>query len=992
MKHLKKRLIGSIVILLVFTGVLGIALFHTYQAINQSRYSKEGLADIRAIQKTAHKALDLYRQASESIDHTYRAKVELSAATYRNDPDSEFARKPSLLPGGAVIRVEGGKVTVPDGFPGDLKLNAGMFAELSGIATYIPDDAAQQSGVIAAANGETPGNRLTYYVYYSQIDEPFYYIEWKDRDLIRQEKLSCFDVYESLGGIEKIYNANFVLFDVSGIEKAGPNCKYSSRDMKPYVDEMEKKAAELLKSNEAGFDPETPRMVELGGVSYRLYVQQNDALQVVIAYLFPLAQNNSAVTEQTVFLMAVFLFICAVYLVWFLSVVWVVRNHSLNDRQKIEFRPKRIKRVSRAFVILGGLVILAAAILGQCLFRLYDKYEQVGDTINLLYQKIDEYEIQKNAAKETKRKAYEECAESIAELLGDHPHLRTPEQLQAYCDILGTDYLMLFDKDGRETVTNSEYRGLSLSTDPADSSHDFRRLLAGVPVISHDVEPEPLSGIERMMVGARITMKDEAEGPYQAILMAIPVSRIAESDPQTASDIMTEMATDSMLIFSMDPQSQKITASSRKEMIGENAVRVGISPSCIRDDLMDFVRINGVQYYCEAQKGNDGQLYFCAAEKDGMYSNVQLYAVICCGISMLFMLMIALYSVKGYEKDFMSSPDSGDKLRDMTNEIDVANGRRKWSVDPSKRWLPAFTDYGNRTPIRNALITVQGIFAFGALMTTVLLVAPSSGKRMTLFAYIFSDQWARGVNLFAVTSIVILLLEVVAVLILLKLIVQVISMICGTRGETICRLILNLMNYIAVIVFLFFALQYIGIDVTTLLASLGLLTFAISLGAKDLVTDMLAGISIIFEGNFQVGDIIEVNGYWGRVLEIGVQTTKLEGLGGNIKIIGNRDINNVVNKTRMNSWYALEIGVPSEQIKEVEEMLLKGFPDIGATIPEIVSGPYYKGIESFTSSAGKGVLRILITAECNENDYRHVKHKLNHAIAVLFDEHNIPIM
>ena len=49
-------------------------------------------------------------------------------------------------------------------------------------------------------------------------------------------------------------------------------------------------------------------------------------------------------------------------------------------------------------------------------------------------------------------------------------------------------------------------------------------------------------------------------------------------------------------------------------------------------------------------------------------------------------------------------------------------------------------------------------------------------------------------------------------------------------------------------------------------------------------------------------------------------------------------------------------------------------------------------IESFTSSAGKGVLRILITAECNENDYRHVKNKLNHAIAVLFDEHNIPIM
>jgi len=171
-----------------------------------------------------------------------------------------------------------------------------------------------------------------------------------------------------------------------------------------------------------------------------------------------------------------------------------------------------------------------------------------------------------------------------------------------------------------------------------------------------------------------------------------------------------------------------------------------------------------------------------------------------------------------------------------------------------------------------------------------------------------------------------------------------------------------------------------------------LLTFAISLGAKDLVTDILAGISIIFEGDFQVGDIIEINGYWGRVLEIGVRTTKLEGLGGNIKIIGNRDINNVVNKTRKNSWYAVELGVPSEQIKEVEAMLQESLPDIGAKIPEMISGPYYKGIESFAFSFGKSITKILIIAECSEHDYRYVKHELNHALAVLFDEHNIPMM
>ena len=95
MKHLKRKLIGSIIILLILAGAFGIILFHTYQAINQSRNSEENRADIRAIQKTAGKALDLYRQASESVDRTYQAKAELTAASYRNHPDGGYDEKPS---------------------------------------------------------------------------------------------------------------------------------------------------------------------------------------------------------------------------------------------------------------------------------------------------------------------------------------------------------------------------------------------------------------------------------------------------------------------------------------------------------------------------------------------------------------------------------------------------------------------------------------------------------------------------------------------------------------------------------------------------------------------------------------------------------------------------------------------------------------------------------------------------------------------------------
>ena len=222
------------------------------------------------------------------------------------------------------------------------------------------------------------------------------------------------------------------------------------------------------------------------------------------------------------------------------------------------------------------------------------------------------------------------------------------------------------------------------------------------------------------------------------------------------------------------------------------------------------------------------------------------------------------------------------------------DGKRKISVDPSLRWLPVFSDPGDRTPIRNAMVVVDGILALGAVLTAVLLFTPGHAGRMPLFTYIFEGQWARGLNLFAATSILILLLEVVAVMILLKLIIRIVSTLTGTRGETVCRLLLNLLNYLAVIVFLFFALQYIGFDVVTLLASLGLLTFALSLGAKDLVTDILAGI--------------------------------------------------------------------------------------------------YKGIESFSFSFGKSMTRIQILAECSEHNYRYVRHELNHALAMLFEENHIQIM
>ena len=136
------------------------------------------------------------------------------------------------------------------------------------------------------------------------------------------------------------------------------------------------------------------------------------------------------------------------------------------------------------------------------------------------------------------------------------------------------------------------------------------------------------------------------------------------------------------------------------------------------------------------------------------------------------------------------------------------------------------------------------------------------------------------------------------------------------------------------------------------------------------------------EDDFRVGDIIEVNGFSGIVQEIGVRSTKLLCIGDNVKIIGNQNVKNVLNMSKMNSWYSIDLKVPADQpLKEIEEMLERELPKIAESIPEILSGPFYKGVMAIGTDN-----TLYIIAECQQENYRKVQRKLNHAIRMLFDQ------
>ena len=139
----------------------------------------------------------------------------------------------------------------------------------------------------------------------------------------------------------------------------------------------------------------------------------------------------------------------------------------------------------------------------------------------------------------------------------------------------------------------------------------------------------------------------------------------------------------------------------------------------------------------------------------------------------------------------------------------------------------------------------------------------SSLVRNSVYHYISSGEWERGFNLFAIAAIVLLFAKIVLFVIFLRFVMSICAFFSGPRGKTIFRLIANVILYIALFFFLIKALEYLGFSPAAIAAGMGSLALAISLGAQNFVSDIIAGLTYVFEGTVHVGDFVQVSEYMG---------------------------------------------------------------------------------------------------------------------------------
>lgn len=144
------------------------------------------------------------------------------------------------------------------------------------------------------------------------------------------------------------------------------------------------------------------------------------------------------------------------------------------------------------------------------------------------------------------------------------------------------------------------------------------------------------------------------------------------------------------------------------------------------------------------------------------------------------------------------------------------------------------------------------------------------------------------------------------------------------RADTIGSALRSTWSFLVLVTTLFVILAQYDIQIGPLLAAAGILGVALGFGAQSLVKDMLAGIFILSEDQYGVGDIIDLGEASGVVEEVGLRVTRLRGLDGTVWFVPNGEIQRVGNKSRLWSRAMVEIRVdPRVDVEVAKEALLE---------------------------------------------------------------------
>lgn len=197
------------------------------------------------------------------------------------------------------------------------------------------------------------------------------------------------------------------------------------------------------------------------------------------------------------------------------------------------------------------------------------------------------------------------------------------------------------------------------------------------------------------------------------------------------------------------------------------------------------------------------------------------------------------------------------------------------------------------------------------------------------------------------------------------------------RIKTFHTLTMNVLIYCLWFFWIYSILSTIGVPVGTLVASAGIFSLAIGLGAQGFVTDIVSGFFILLERQIEVGEYVQIGTIKGTVTAVGLRTTQVVGDDGTLNFIPNRTITTIANMSRNNMTAMIQVGIfPQTPVDQVIKIIRKVNQREVPNYPDIIGDP--KIIGTISLPDGKLVVQVNITTK------NGAQYEISHSFLALY--------
>lgn len=210
------------------------------------------------------------------------------------------------------------------------------------------------------------------------------------------------------------------------------------------------------------------------------------------------------------------------------------------------------------------------------------------------------------------------------------------------------------------------------------------------------------------------------------------------------------------------------------------------------------------------------------------------------------------------------------------------------------------------------------------------------------------------------------------------------GILSNKKTMTYIKLLRSIIRYIFIIVTALIVLNINGVNVSSMVAGVGIIGIIIGFAIQDALKDIIKGFDIISDSYYQVGDIIKFKDNVGKVLSIGLKTTKIEDIYSlNVVSISNRNIEHVEVVSNM---FCINVPLPYEvKLSRAENVIKKIVEAINKN--EDVIKCEYCGVNELADSS----INYLVKVFCDPNKKLQVRRDSLGCVLKTLEGNNISV-